>query len=167
MACTPASTQSAFFQQYEFDFHPRASLYREFVRFADTRKWKEGSKSKKFEKAWRECFGPDVPVGRNVDKRTSRVGAQQSADEGEFSSLLCGLQNLDLEKRASKTVIRKTDVEPEFNMYYGTDASVKARWQELCQDCGVDPLPITITKCKKVQCLLAIPTARTAANISS
>jgi hypothetical protein len=36
-------------------------------------------------------FGSDVPVGYNIDERANRVGAQQSADDGEFSPLLHSL----------------------------------------------------------------------------
>ncbi len=166
MLHTPASTQAAFFRQYDFRVDSRASLYTEFIRLADTRKWKEGSKSKKFEQAWCKCFGSDIPVGHDIDKRASRVGAQQSGDGGEFSSLLYSLQNLDLQKRTTKKVIRHKEVEPEFSIIYGTNASVKAKWQALCRDCGVDPLPPSINKCKKVQYLPALCSARIAAEVS-
>jgi hypothetical protein len=36
------------------------------------------------------------------------------------------------------------------------DAHVTERWQALCQDCGVNPVPPSIKKCKKVQSLSAM-----------
>ena len=41
-----ASTRSTFFQQYEFDFNPCATLHTELRRLAKLRKWKQGSNSK-------------------------------------------------------------------------------------------------------------------------
>lgn len=56
------------------------------------------------------------------------------------------------------------EVEPEFNSQYGNDDSVKAKWQALCQDCGVDPPP-SITKCEKVAFLPSLRSARMSAHI--
>ena len=41
-----ASTRSTFFQQYEFDFDPCATLHTDFRRLAKLRKWKQRSNSK-------------------------------------------------------------------------------------------------------------------------
>lgn len=149
MAPIPASTKPEFFLRYDFDFNPRASLYTEFLRLAESRKWQEGSKSKKFESAWGGCFGLNVSVGDNVDKATTETEPQHSINDENLSSLLCGMQKLDIGKKKKKKGIRIKEVEPEFNSHYGDDGSVKAKWQALCQDCGMAPPP-SITKCKKV-----------------
>ncbi len=145
-----ASTRSAFFQQYNFDLDPRATLHTEFRRLAKGRKWKQGSNNKIFEKAWNQCFGSEIPVGHNIDGRGSRVGAQYGTDDEDFSSMLRSLQSLDLEGGTNKTA-RARRVGTEFASHYGSDAHVTERWQELCQDCGVNPVPPSISQCKKVQ----------------
>jgi len=156
MALILASTRSAFFQQYNFHFNPHATLHTEFRRLAEDRKWKRGSNSKLFEKAWGHCFGPEVPVGCNIDRRESRTGAQHGTDNDEFSSTLHSLQSLGLEGGATKRAPRVQRVGAEFVSYYGNDAHVTERWQALCQDCGVNPVPPSIKKCKKVQPLPAM-----------
>ncbi|KAA6413807.1 MAG: hypothetical protein FRX48_02169 [Lasallia pustulata] len=75
-----ASTSSTIFQQYDFDFDPCATLLTEFRRLARFRKWKQGSNSKMFKKAWDQCFGLEVPVGYKLDRRESLVGAQYDMD---------------------------------------------------------------------------------------
>jgi hypothetical protein len=144
-----ASTRWAFFQQYGFDLNPRATLHTEFRRLVNVRKWKQGSNSKKFEKAWMQCFGSEVPVGYNVDGRGSRSRAPYSADNEDFSSVLGSLQSFDLGGRTQKARVRR--VGAEFASNYGSDARVTERWQELCQDCGINPVPPSINQCKKVQ----------------
>ena len=151
MAHSPASTNPTFFEKYNFDFDPHVSLYAEFLRLAESRQWKQGSKSKAFEQAWYTCSGSDVPVGCNVDKEAGQVGAQRTTDDEVFSSILLGLENLELATRATKKGMKCKDVGREFAMHYGADASLKERWQALCRDCGVNPPPSSITKCKKVQ----------------
>ena len=142
-----ASTRSAFFQQYDFNFNPRAALHTEFCRLANFRKWKQGSNRKKFEKAWMQCFGSEVPVDYNFDESGSLVSAP--SDKEGVSSLLSGLQNLNLGGKKQKARVQR--VSAEFASYYGSDAGVTERWQELCQDCGINPVPPSINQCKKVQ----------------
>ena len=144
-----ASTRSAFFQQYDFDFNPRAALHTEFCRLANFRKWKQGSNRKKFEKAWMQCFGSEVPVDYNFDGNGNLVSAPYRADNEGVSSLLGGLQSLNLGGRKQKARVQR--VGAEFASYYGSDARVTERWQELCQDCGINPVPPSINQCKKVQ----------------
>jgi len=50
MTPTLALARSAFFQQYNFDFDPHATLHIEFRRLAKIRNWKQESNSKIFEK---------------------------------------------------------------------------------------------------------------------
>ena len=159
MASISASTNPEFFRQYGFQFNPRASLYVEFLRLAQSRKWQKGSKSKKFESAWSECFGLNVSVGDNINENTTAMESQHSTNNENLSSLLCSMQKLSIGKKSKKKGIRLKEVEPEFNSLYGNDDSMKAKWQALCQDCGVSPPP-SITKCKKVQSLLSIRSAR-------
>ncbi len=156
MALILASTRSAFFQQYDFPFDPHATLHAEFRRLATNRNWKQGSNSKIFEKAWDHCFGPEVPVGCNIDRRESRTGAQHGTDDDEFFSMLRSLQSLDLEGGTTKRKGRIQRVGPEFASHYGSDAGIREKWQALCQDCGVNPVPPSINQCKKVQLLPAI-----------
>lgn len=165
-----ASTRSAFFQQYNFDLNPHATLHTEFHRLANFRKWKQGSKSEKFEKAWMQCFGSKVLVGRNIDGRESRVTAPNGTGNGKFSSMLGSLQSLNLEGGRKKRKARVQRVGAEFASNYGTDAGVTESWQELCQDCGVNPIPPSITQCKKVQplqrCARRDPGSHIHANVS-
>lgn len=162
-----ASARSAFFQQYDFDFDPRATLHSEFRRLAKIRKWKQGSNSRIFDKAWNQCFGSEVPVGHNIDEMESRVGTQYGTDDEDFSSMLRSLQNLDLEG-GTKAKIQRAGT--EFASHYGSDARVTERWQALCQDCGVNPVPSSIKQCKKVQPLQRYarrdPRGRIHANVS-
>lgn len=102
MAPILASIRSTFFQQYNFDFDPCATLHTEFRRLAKFRKWKQGSNSKIFEKAWDQCFGLEIPVGYNIDKRESLVGAQYDMGNKDLSSVLRSLQSLDLEGGTKK-----------------------------------------------------------------
>lgn len=156
MALILAPTRSAFFQHYDFQFDPHATLRTEFRRLAKHRGWKQGSNSKIFEKAWAHCFGPEVPVDCNIDRRKSRTGAQHGTDDDEFSSMLHSLQSLDLEGGTTKRKGRIQRVGPEFASHYGSDAGIAEKWQMLCRDCGVNPVPSSINQCKKVQPLSAI-----------
>ncbi len=139
MAPMLASTRSAFFQP----------LHTDFRRLAESRKWKQGSNSKIFEKAWNQCFGSEVPVAYNIDRIEDRVRAQYSTDNEGFSSLLHRLQSLDLEGGTNKNA-RARRVGTEFASLYGSDPYVTERWQALCQDCGVNPVRPSIKQCKKV-----------------
>jgi len=150
MAAIQATTRSAFFQQYDFQFDPRAALYTEFHRLAKHRKWKQGSNSIVFEKAWNQCFGSEVPVGSNLNERERRAEAQHSTDNDEFSSMLRSLQSLDLGGETTRRRGRAERVSGQFASYYGSDAGVTERWQALCQDCGISPVPSSINKCKRV-----------------
>lgn len=96
-----------------------------------------------------QCFGSEVPVGYNVDGRGSRVRAPYGADNEDFPSMLSSLQSLELGGRSRKARVRR--VGAEFASNYGSDARVTERWQELCQDCGINPVPPSINQCKKVQ----------------
>ncbi len=105
--------------------------------------------SKIFEKAWNQCFGSGIPVGYNIDRRESCFEAEYGTDDEGFSSILRSLQSLDLGGTNKRARIRR--VGTEFASYYGSDARVTERWQALCQDCGVSPIPPSINQCKKVQ----------------
>ena len=96
-----------------------------------------------------QCFGSEVPVDYNFDRNGSLVSAPYGADNEGFSSLLGGLQSLNLGGRKQKA--RAQLVGAEFASYYGSDAGVTERWQEFCQDCGINPVPPSINQCKKVQ----------------
>ncbi len=145
-----ASTRSVFFQEYNFDFDPLATLYGEFRLIAKGRKWRQGSNSKKFEKAWNQCFGPDIPVGYNIDKRAFPVEAQIATDDA-VSSLMRSVQSLHPEEGRSIGNRRAERANLEFTSYYGSDADIIGKWRTLCHDCGIDPVPTSITQCKKVQ----------------
>ena len=92
-----AVARSAFFERYEFEIDPGATLYKEFCRLARFRHWKQGSNSQIFEKAWIRCFGSDVPVGVNVDRRQAQV----EEDDG-FTTMLDRLQRLDIQEGLTK-----------------------------------------------------------------
>jgi len=169
MTPTLASARPAFFQQYNFDFDPHATLHTEFRRWAKIRNWKQGSNSRIFEKAWSQCFGSEVPVGHNIDGMESRFEAQYGTDNEDFSSMLRSLQSLDLEGGTNKKArVRRAGT--EFASHYGSDARVTKRWQALCQDCGVNLVPSSINQCKKVQslqrCARRDPRGRIHANVS-
>lgn len=96
MAPVPASTKPEFFRRYDFHSNPRASLYTEFLRLAENRKWQEGSKSKKFESAWSECFGLNVSVGDIIDENATEMEPQHSTNDENLSSLLSSMQTLNM-----------------------------------------------------------------------
>ncbi len=121
------SAMSSFFDQYPgFQHNPQASLFHDFKRLAAYRGWTQGSKSQKYEKAWRTCFGPDVPV------RQEPTGIAQEPHQ----------------RRRKAAVWR---VARDFDTYYGSDASKKEKWQQVCRDCGLAPIPSSIKKCKEIQ----------------
>ena len=68
-----------------------------------------------------------------------------------FFSVLRRLQSLDLTGGEFKRKLRAKVIGPEFSSYYGSDAGVLEKWQALCQDCGVNPVPPSVTQCKKVR----------------
>jgi hypothetical protein len=94
----------------------------------------------------------------NIDNGKRHGRARHIADD-DVVSLLRDFQHLDLGIRVTKKRIRHKDVGPEFASYYGINDCVKEGWQALCRDCGVDPLPSSIKKCKKVQPLSGIQSA--------
>ncbi|MCJ1439485.1 hypothetical protein MMC27_008879 [Xylographa pallens] len=153
MAPILASTRSVFFQQYDYQFEPRATLYTEFYRLARSRKWKQESNSQKFEKAWGQCFGPDIPVGCNIDRKEDYIRAQYAEDDADFPSMLRALQSLDLGGRTTTKTAKPQRVVTEFASHYGSNDRVIEKWQALCQDCGVNPVSFSINQCKKVQLL--------------
>ena len=143
---TLASIRSAFFEKYDFEFDPYATLYVEFRRLARFRHWKQGSNSRIFEKAWNQCFGSEIPVGVNVDKKQ-----EQNEGDNEFSSMLNKLQELDLQEKLTKREKKAQRVCTEFTSYYGDNAQARVKWQALCRDCGIQPIPSSINQCKKVR----------------
>ena len=140
-----AFTRSTFFENYNFDYDPHATLYIEFRRLAKARGWKQGSNSKVFEKAWNRCFGAAIPVGFNIDKRKPR-----DEGTGELLSSLRRLQDLSLERRMTKRERKAQKARSEFTYYYGDSVHIVAKWQILCQDCGIQPIPSSVSQCKKV-----------------
>ncbi|KAI9812009.1 MAG: hypothetical protein M1827_004901 [Pycnora praestabilis] len=38
----------------------------------------------------------------------------------------------------------------EFNLHWGTDGTKLKIWQRLCREVRIDPVPVSITQCKKV-----------------
>ncbi|KAK4997340.1 hypothetical protein LTR66_003222 [Elasticomyces elasticus] len=149
MTAILASTRSSFFDTYKgFELNPQASLYTEFRRIARSRGWKQGAKnSKTFEEAWRRCFGPDIPVGQNIDL-VSSSGPENGADDKEMSSLLSMLQSLDVGEKP-RVKIYKRCVAGKFTSHYGVDASRLEKWQEICHDCGIPVVLTSIKQCKK------------------
>lgn len=147
-----ASTRSVFFQQYNFDSDPLATLYGKFRRMAKGRKWRQGSNSKKFEEGWHHCFGPDIRVAYNIDKRAFPVGAHIATDDA-MSSLMRSVQSLHLERRSNGN-IRAEMANLDFTPYYSSDADITEKWQTLCQDYGIDPVPTSIKQCKKMRPLV-------------
>ncbi|KAF1365317.1 hypothetical protein EJ07DRAFT_95185, partial [Lizonia empirigonia] len=67
----------------------------------------------------------------------------------DFNSLF---NRLVIREGLSKTQRRKRRHEAiagEINAIYGTDATKLEKWQELCRDVKIEPVPLSITKCKK------------------
>ena len=141
-----ASTRLSFFERYEFGIRNGFGIYDEFERLARARNWRQGSRSRKYDKAWRECFGEDVPVGIMVEG--SDVKGQE---EDGLASLLSDLEGLDLQgRRGGKREERLRHVARQFTTYYGMDDRALESWQALCQDCGIDGYLASKRECKKV-----------------
>ena len=140
-----ASTKLSFFRNYDFEIDEESSLYEEFERLARAGNWRPGSNRRPYEKAWRECFGNNVPVGIKVNE--TKTNGQK---EDEYDQLLHGLKNLDLggKHRARAPELRR--IAQQFTTYYGMDDQALESWQQLCRDCGIDEELGSITKCKKV-----------------
>ena len=126
---------------------------------ARSRNWKQGPKSKKFENAWSQCFGTEIPVGCKIGREESYIGAQYATDEADFSSMLHALESLGLEGGTTKRVTRAQRVATKFASHYGSNDSVIEKWQALCEDCGINIVPPSIKQCKKVE--LSHPTCPT------
>ena len=103
-----------------------------------------------------------MSVGDNSDEDTIRMEPCHNSNDEDLSSLLSNMQKLNIGKE--KRRIRFKDVESELNSHYGSNNSVKAKWQELCQDCGVDP-PSSITKCEEMHFLRSEWSARMTTDI--
>lgn len=128
-----------FFERYDFRIRNRSSVYDEFERLATTRNWRQGSKRRKYEKAWRECFGDKIPVCRKFE------------DENGLARLLYDLEDLDLQERnGGERQERLRKVAQQFGTYYGMDDRALESWRALSLDYGVDGELASITKCKKV-----------------
>ena len=142
-----ASTRAAFFEHYNHPFDPNETAYNEFLSLATSRNWKQGSKKDAFGNAWRLCFGPGIPVG--IEPETYDMNGRAFDYTGD--ELAEQLQNLNL--RATKPTrheVQHGQVAGLFTHYYGSDVSRLEKWQMLCSDCGVAPIPTSITQCKKV-----------------
>ena len=137
-----ASTRYSFFQRYQFECRQEASLYEEFRRLAKERKWKQGSNSNVYDKAWRECFGASVPVGTKME--------DSQRDEKELVNVISRLEDLDLEAKWMKREKKYRKAARKFATYYGMDDEALESWQALCQDCGIEGDLAPITACKKV-----------------
>lgn len=145
-----AQTRSGFFEKYNFQYRPQATLYAEFHRLARKRGWKQGSNSKAFEKAWKECFRSEYPVGFIINHEQ---GVQRERGQDETLALLAQLQSLDLGGKLTKRERKLRQASWEFTGFYGSDQGVLSKWQMLCRDCGIKTDPPSITKCKKVRVL--------------
>ena len=144
----PALTRLSFFQRYRFEIQSESSVYEEFEWLAKARGWERGSKRRTYEKAWRECFGEDVPVGIDMDaSETSETAGQ---DEEQYARVLSDLKGLSVEGKRSKREDQLREVARQFTTYYGMDDRVLESWQQLCVDCGIEREPGSISKCKKV-----------------
>ncbi|KAL8866408.1 MAG: hypothetical protein Q9198_008904 [Flavoplaca austrocitrina] len=142
-----AQTGSGFFEKYDFQYRPQSTLYAEFYRLARKRGWKQGSKSKAFEKAWKECFGSEFLVGFNIIHEQE---VQRERGQDDTLALLAQLQSLDLGGELTKRERKLRQASWEFTGFYGIDAGVLGKWQMLCRDCGIKKDPLSITQCKKV-----------------
>ena len=145
MAAAP--TRSRFFDKYDFEYHPQATLYAEFLRLAKTRGWKQGSNSKAFDKAWKECFGSEYPGGFDINHDQ---GMQRDQGQDDTLALSTQFQSLNLRERLTKREKKLRQATWEFTGYYGSDQDVLSMWQMLCRDCGIEQDPSSIKGCKKV-----------------
>lgn len=111
--------------------------------------------------------GVPLPTAKEVSSNGSTPQASESgssdADIGyfahhgitsgpndDFNSLF---NRLVIREGLSKTQRRKRRHEAiagEINAIYGTDATKLEKWQELCRDVKIEPIPLSINKCKKV-----------------
>jgi hypothetical protein len=81
-----------------------------------------------------------------------RFGFARRSDE----DLSAAFKRLTLEqgwsKKNKKQKHREADYwATQFEVYYGADATKLEKWQELCKDVGIEPIPPSIKKCKKVR----------------
>lgn len=143
-----AQARSVFFEKYDFQYRPQASLYAEFHRLAGKRGWKQGSNSKAFEKAWKECFGSESPVGSSINHQQD---VQRERGQDEPLAVLAQFQSLDLGGGLTKRERKLKQASWEFTGFYGSDEGVLSKWQMLCRDCGIETDPPSITQCKKVR----------------
>ena len=143
-----ASTRRLFFERYHFEIQKEDGIYDEFERLARARNWKPGSKRRKYEKAWRECFGDYLPVRIKVEASEGETNG--SDEDDEFVRVLRGMERLDLQEKCSNREEKLREVARQFTTYYGMDDRALGSWQILCVDCGIDGDFDSIRKCKKV-----------------
>ena len=137
-----------FFERYDFQIRKGSGIFDEFERLARARNWRPGSRRRKYEKAWRECFGDHIPVGVKVEENDSETKGLE--EEDDFVSLFRGLERLDVQDKRNKGEAELRKVAQQSTTYYGMDDRALESWQILCVGCGIDGVPDSITKCKKV-----------------
>lgn len=94
-----------------------------------------------------------------MDAFFSRHGFTQDPDAGllqEFSRLSIARKWRPATRRSKRDAFRTAMVE-EFNRRYGIDDRSLASWQNLCSVFSIQPVPASISQCKKVyMCYLSL-----------
>lgn len=80
----------------------------------------------------------------------SQFAAFTPNPSARFNAQLAALAQHQNWSKAEKKQRRGEAIEAEFHDLYGTDYGRLDKWQELCQDVGVDAVPSTVGGCKKV-----------------
>lgn len=103
-----------------------------------------------------------TPAGSDAGSY-SRSTASSSADPGyfaqhgvtpgpkdDFNSLFNRLAIKEGLSKSQRKKRRHEAIAGEIDAIYGRDTSKLEKWQELCRDVKIEPVPSSITQCKKV-----------------
>ncbi|KAH8644453.1 hypothetical protein IG631_01917 [Alternaria alternata] len=165
------SQAGAWFQKFPpFVYNPTAGIRSNFERLAAQRKWA----GKTVRKRWAECQAEEFDYAYGTDTTKLETwqnlcrevhvsdppGSITQCKREEFhgfvpspeDDLIAKLSKLSIHQGWSKNEEKRRRaevVEFEVLRHYGPDKSSLAKWQELCRDVKIDPIPQSITQCKK------------------
>lgn len=94
--------------------------------------------------------GQSASVSSETDEGYFALHGISAGPKEDFNSLF---NRLAIKEGWSKTQRKKRRHEAiagEVDAIYGTDTTKLEKWQELCRDVKIEPIPGSVTKCKKV-----------------
>jgi hypothetical protein len=99
-----------------------------------------------------------VSTPPSSDSRSSARGsnwfsAYEGFNEDINATFAANFSRLAIDQKWTKKEAKARRLEAfdeEFDTYFGKDMTKLAGWQQMCRDCAIEPVPPSITQCKKV-----------------